>query len=144
MLEDRSWRIHVQKGMSFASRAAGGHPPKTRTPGLLFVSDPGERRFLPLERERLSDEADLRGLPIEVVSQYLRRAEMLRPPQRPATATPTTWSARSENHSKAHAGAHPRLDDVFCQRVPRHPGKHGANAEGEKIEVTVEWGGEEQ
>lgn len=37
------------------------------------------------------------------------------------------------------AQVHPLLDNVRCQRLQRHPGKHGAYVNELSVEATVEW-----
>jgi hypothetical protein len=37
---------------------------------------------------------------------------------------------------------HPLLEDLQCQRLKGHPGRHGAAAESSSTELTMEWTGD--
>lgn len=39
--------------------------------------------------------------------------------------------------------AHPLLEDVRCQRLQGHPGKHGAEVETRSAEIYLEWANED-
>ena len=37
---------------------------------------------------------------------------------------------------------HPLLEDLQCQRLKGHPGRHGAAVDSSSTELTLEWTGE--
>ncbi len=58
----------------------------------------------------------------------------------PEVAGSAVSEQASEPPPQACGSRHPLLEDVWCERLKGHPGRHGAVAETNAAELTLEWG----
>lgn len=78
--EERVWTITTQPRVKGGARATGEHDALSHIGGLLFLSDKGDKYFLPLEGRQLPTDKELHALSLDRVADFLKRAMRERPP----------------------------------------------------------------
>ena len=78
--EERLWTITTQPRVKSGARAKGQHDTLSHTGGLLFLSDKGDKHFLPLEARHLPTDKKLHALSLDRVADFLKRAKRERSP----------------------------------------------------------------
>jgi hypothetical protein len=72
--EERVWTITSQPQVKGAAQVAGEHNSFSGIGGLWFLSDKGDKYFLPLKGGQLPTDKQLHALSLERVAGFLRRA----------------------------------------------------------------------
>ena len=78
--EGRVWTISTQPRVSGGARATGEHDALSHMGGLWFLSDKGDKHFLPLEARHLPTDKKLHALSLDRVADFLKRAKRERSP----------------------------------------------------------------
>ncbi len=78
--EERVWTITAQPPVKGGTRATGEHDALSHMGGLLFLSDKGDKYFLPLEGRQLPTDQELRALSLDRVADFMKRAKRERSP----------------------------------------------------------------
>jgi len=78
--EERVWTITTQPRVKGGARATGEHDALSHVGGLWFLSDKGDKYFLPLEGRQLPTDTELHALSLDRVADFLKRAMRERPP----------------------------------------------------------------
>ena len=78
--EGRVWTITTQPRVKGGARAAGEHDALSHRGGLWFLSDQGDKYFLPLEGRQLPTDTELHALSLDRVADLMKRAMRERPP----------------------------------------------------------------
>ncbi len=78
--EERVWTITTQPRVKGGARATGEHDAQSRVGGLWFVSDKGDKYFLPLVGRQLTSDKELHALSLDRVADFLKRAMRERSP----------------------------------------------------------------
>ena len=72
--EERVWTITTQPRVTGGARATGEHDALSHVGGLWFLSDKGDKYFLPLEGRQLPTDKELHALSLDRVAGFLKRA----------------------------------------------------------------------
>lgn len=72
--EERVWTITTQPRVKGGARTKGEPDAFSHMGGLLFLSDKGDKYFLPLEGRPLPTDKELRALSLDRVADFLKRA----------------------------------------------------------------------
>jgi hypothetical protein len=72
--EERVWTITTQPRVTGRARATGEHDALSHTGGLWFLSDKGDKYFLPLAGRQLPTDKELHVLSLDRVADFLKRA----------------------------------------------------------------------
>ena len=91
--EERVWTITTQPRVEGGARAEGEHDAPSHIGGLLFLSDKGDKYFLPLEGRQLPTDKELHALSLDRVADFLKRAMRER--------SPLTGPREAKHHSIA-------------------------------------------
>ena len=78
--EDRLWTITTQPRVKSGARATGEHDAPSHMGGLWFLSDKGDKYFLPLEGRQLPTDKELHALSLDRVAEFMNRAKRERSP----------------------------------------------------------------
>jgi len=78
--EARVWTITTQPRVTAGARATGEHDAFSHMGGLWFLSDKGDKYFLPLAGRQLPTDKELHALSLDRVADFLKRAMRERPP----------------------------------------------------------------
>jgi hypothetical protein len=78
--EERVWTITTQPHVKGGAHAAGAHAALSQMGGLWFLSDKGDKYFLPLEGRTLPTDKELHALSLDRVADFLKRAMRERSP----------------------------------------------------------------
>jgi len=78
--EERVWTITTQPRVKGDARATGEHDAPSHIGGLWFLSDKGDKYFLPLEGRRLPTDKELHALSLDRVADLMKRAMRERSP----------------------------------------------------------------
>ena len=78
--EGRVWTITTQPRVSGGARATGEHDALSHRGGLWFLSDKGDKYFLPLEGRQLPTDKELHALSLDRVADFMKRAMRERSP----------------------------------------------------------------
>ena len=78
--EARLWTITTQPRVKSGACAKGEHDTLSHTGGLLFLSDKGDKYFLPLEGRQLPTDKELHTLSLDRVADFMKRAMRERSP----------------------------------------------------------------
>jgi len=78
--EERVWTITTQPRVKGGARATGEHDALSHMGGLWFLSDKGDKYFLPLEGRQLPTDKELHALSLDRVADFLKRAMRERSP----------------------------------------------------------------
>ena len=73
--EERVWTITTQPRVEGGTRAPGEQEAISHMGGLRFLSDKGDKHFLPLEGRQLLTDKDLHALSLDGVAGFLKRAK---------------------------------------------------------------------
>lgn len=91
--EERVWTITTQPRVKGDVRATGEHDALSHMSGLWFLSDKGDKYFLPLEGRQLPTDKELHALSLDRVADLLKRAMRER--------SPHTGAGEAKHHSIA-------------------------------------------
>jgi len=80
--EERVWTISTQPRVTGGARATGEHDVLPHMGGLWFLSDKGDKYFLPLAGRQLPTDKELHALSLDRVAGFLKRAMRDSQPQR--------------------------------------------------------------
>jgi len=72
--EARVWTITTQPRVTAGARATGEHDAFSHMGGLWFLSDKGDKYFLPLAGRQLPTDKELHALSLDRVAGFLKRA----------------------------------------------------------------------
>ncbi len=72
--EERVWTITTQPRVAGGARATGELDAVSHTGGLWFLSDRGDKYFLPLAGRQLPTDMELHALSLDRVAGFLKRA----------------------------------------------------------------------
>ena len=72
--EERIWTITTQPGGKGGATASGEHDALSPMSGLRFLSNKGDKYFLPLEGRHLPTDEGLHALSLDRVADLLKRA----------------------------------------------------------------------
>ena len=78
--EERVWTITTQPRAKGGPRAMGEHDALSHKGGLWFLSDKGDKYFLPLQGRQLPTDKELHALSLDRVADFMKRAMRERPP----------------------------------------------------------------
>jgi hypothetical protein len=78
--EERVWTITTQPRVKGGARATGEHDALSHMGGLWFLSDKGDKCFLPLEGRQLPTDKELHALSLDRVADLMKRAMRERSP----------------------------------------------------------------
>ena len=78
--EERVWTITTQPRVTGGARPTGEHDALSHTGGLWFLSDKGDKYFLPLAGRQLPTDKELHALSLDRVAAFLKRAMRERSP----------------------------------------------------------------
>ena len=78
--EERVWTITTQPRAKGGARTTGEHDALSHVGGLWFLSDKGDKYFLPLEGRQLPTDKELHALSLDRVADFLKRAMRERSP----------------------------------------------------------------
>ncbi len=112
--EERVWTITTQPRGTGGAGATGEQDAVPHMGGLSFVSDKGDKYFLPLEGRQLPTDKKLHALSLDRVADFMKRARRARSPNSGGEKR-TTSLAREMDGEHAHPRA-PQL--VTWSRPP--------------------------
>jgi hypothetical protein len=78
--EERVWTITTQPRVKGGARAEGEHDALSPRGGLWFLSDKGDKYFLPLGGRQLPTDKELHALSLDRIADFMKRAMRERPP----------------------------------------------------------------
>ncbi len=78
--EERVWTITTQPRVKGGARVTGEHDVLSHMGGLLFLSDKGDKYFLPLDARHLPTDKELHALSLDRVADFMKRAMRERSP----------------------------------------------------------------
>jgi hypothetical protein len=78
--EERVWTITTQPRVKGGARATGEHDALTPMGGVWFLSDKGDKYFLPLAGRQLPTDKELHALSLDRVADLMQRAMRERSP----------------------------------------------------------------
>ncbi len=78
--EERVWTITTQQRVKSGARATDEHDALSHMGGLLFLSDKGDKYFLPLGGRQLPTDKELHALSLDRVADFMKRAMCERSP----------------------------------------------------------------
>src|SRR6266849_1067332 len=72
--EERVWTITTQPRVKGGARATVEHDALSHMGGLWFLSDKGDKYYLPLQGRQLPTDKELHALSLDRVADFMRRA----------------------------------------------------------------------
>lgn len=79
--EERVWTITTQPRAKGGARVKGKHGAVSHMGGLLFLSNKGDKYFLPLDARYVRTDKELHALSLDRVADFLKRAMRERLPR---------------------------------------------------------------